>query len=219
MLKHLTKPPLIKKKNPQLFLFLHGYGGNENDFFSFTTSNELPPYFFFISLRALHNLNDNTGFCWYNINLSNIKIYNISQALKSIKEIIKFISEAILYYDLNKNKIWLCGFSQGAILSYAVAFHYPEIVKNIIILSGFPDKNLLPKTTIKKENYKTLDFFISHGKNDAIIPIELAKTGTILLDNYNINYLYKEYESEHNLNMDNYYDLTKWITKKYVNEF
>ncbi|WGH26280.1 MAG: phospholipase [Candidatus Bostrichicola ureolyticus] len=208
MLKHITKQPLIKKKNPPLFLFLHGYGGNENDFFSFT--KELQQYFFFISLRAFHNLND-IGFCWYNI-YNDIKIYKTSQAIKSIKEIIKFIHDSILFYDLNKNNIWLCGFSQGAILSYAIALHYPEIIKKIIILSGFPDTNLLPNT--KKENYKTLDFFISHGKNDSIIPIEWAKQGPIILDNYNINYYYREYESEHYLNYDNYYDLTKWVQRK-----
>lgn len=206
-IKHIIRKPLIDIENPPLFLIIHGYGSNEKDLFFI--SKDLPEDFFVISLQALYPL-EFGGFAWYDIDFSkkNLSI-NIEQAIKSREKIVSFIEEAIKYYHLNENDIWICGFSQGAILNYSISFYYPEKINKVIILSGFPHENLLPKV-IKKSN-NLLNFFISHGKYDNIIPIEIAKKGPDLLKYYKISYSYKEYDSEHKLNASNYEDLIQWI--------
>ena len=42
------------------------------------------------------------------------------------------IDEAIENYPVNKENVTLLGFSQGTILSYAVALSYPNKISNII---------------------------------------------------------------------------------------
>ncbi|XCI75454.1 MAG: alpha/beta fold hydrolase [Flavobacteriales bacterium] len=194
-----------------MFLIIHGYGADEKDLFFL--AKELPANFFVVSLQALHPLAFG-GFAWYAIDFSGEKpAADLPQAIQARKKITSFINEAVVHYKLDKDHVWLCGFSQGAILSYAIALHHPEKVSKVIALSGFPHKDLLPKED-RGNDHTQLDFFISHGKEDLIIPITWARQGPIVLDHYKIPYLYKEYEAGHGLNKFNYEALMQWIKSR-----
>lgn len=209
-IKHLKREPLKKtNQKPPLFLLIHGYGSNEKNLFPFASS--LPTYAFIISLQALHKL-DYESFAWYEISFfEGKKNFNLAQALESSERISKFVDEAIHYYNLDKENVWLCGFSQGAILSYSVALNHPKKVKNILALSGFFQKEFLINAEKENKNYEHLNFFISHGLQDQIIPIEWARSGKKNLDHYKVSYLYKEYEMGHEISEENYNDLLNWI--------
>ncbi|AWU44514.1 alpha/beta hydrolase [Blattabacterium punctulatus] len=210
-IKHIIKKPKILNKYPApLFLMIHGYGSNENDLFSF--QKDIPENFFIISIQGCYSFGLDK-YSWYDIDFSNKdRFINIDQAKKTIEKISFFIDEAIKEYKLNQSQVWLCGFSQGAILSYAIAFKKPEKVKKVIALSGYLEKKLLPKNM--NSSYIDLKFFISHGKYDTICPINLVKKGINFLKNKKILSLqYKEYESGHSLNSYNYQDIINWIKK------
>lgn len=210
-IKHIIREPLYNNNNPPIFLIIHGYGADEKDLFYLFKN--ISYNFFIISLRAIYTLNFG-GYSWYDIYSSNnFFSINFTQANESRKRIIDFIYEAINFYNLNINNIWICGFSQGGILSYAISLHHSDIIKKVIILSACPYIELFPKN--KKDTMKNLNFFISHGKNDNIIPIILARKIHSILDYYNIkNFLYKEYNSGHSLNELIFQDLIKWIEKE-----
>ncbi|AWU43957.1 phospholipase [Blattabacterium sp. (Cryptocercus kyebangensis)] len=211
-IKHIIKKPkIVNQYLPPLFLMIHGYGSNEKDLFSF--QKDIPENFFIISIQGFYSFGSDK-YSWYDIDFSNEdRFINILQAKKTIEKISCFIDEAIKEYQLNKNQVWLCGFSQGAILSYAIAFKNPEKVKKVIALSGYLEKKLLPKK-MNCASYKDLEFFISHGKYDTICPINLVKKGIHFLKNKKILSLqYKEYDSGHSLNNYNYQDLINWIKK------
>ncbi|WP_185862174.1 alpha/beta hydrolase [Blattabacterium cuenoti] len=216
-IKHIIKKPIssINENEPDLFLMIHGYGSNENDLF-FLQKN-IPNNFFIISIQGLYTIGEKK-YSWYDIDFSDEKKFiNILQAKNTIQKISFFIDEAIKNYQLKKNKVWLCGFSQGAILSYAIAFKKPKKIKKVIALSGYLENNLLPKE-INSSIYTDLEFFISHGKYDTIIPITKAKQGLKFLKKNKIFYSYKEYESGHTLNNLNLQDLVNWIKKKHTDE-
>ncbi|WP_185858564.1 alpha/beta hydrolase [Blattabacterium cuenoti] len=212
-IKHIIKKPVDGNEN-DLFLMIHGYGSNEKDLFSF--QEDLPKNFFIISLQGFYSMGKEK-YSWYDIDFSNKeKFINISQARKVVQQISFFIDEAIEEYKLEKNKVWLCGFSQGAILSYAIALKKPNKIKKVIALSGYLEKNILPEK-INSNIYSDLEFFISHGKYDTIIPIDMVKRGLKFLQKYRILSLhYKEYESGHTLNKLNYIDLMNWIKNKQI---
>lgn len=215
-IKHIIREPLYKNNLPPMFLLIHGYGANEKDLF--LLFKNISYNFFIISIRAIYSLNFG-GYSWYDI-YSNNEMFSINllQADESRKKIINFIYEAISFYNIDINNIWICGFSQGGILSYAIALHHSDIIKNVIILSGCPYKKLFPNT--KKETMKKLNFFISHGKKDNIIPIKLARKIKYFLDYYNIvNFYYKEYNSGHSLNDFIFKDLIKWINNNLKYDF
>lgn len=207
-IKYIKKEPLIKQiKDNSMFIMFHGYGSNEKDLLFIY--KDLPPNFLVLSIRGFYNVK-NGGFSWFNFNYLNDQLLiDINQINNSQIIIIKFIKKMIKLYNIKK--LWICGFSQGAILSYALSLNFPEIIKYVIILSGYPYNDILQK---KNNNIKIqkLIFFISHGKKDPIIPIEWARKYIDIINFYKIQkYFYKEYESDHSINELNYKDLINWI--------
>ena len=206
-LKYLIKPS--EKENSKLLLLIHGYGSNEEDLFSFV--NDLPQDFTIVSVRAPQTLSFG-GYAWYDINFTDAqKFNNVSQAQDSIQLIRDFIKEVTEKYNLNTKEIWLCGFSQGAILSNALTIQTPENISKVIMLSGYWASDIIGE--VENKDYKNVNYFISHGTEDTVIPIEWARTTPEKLKNLNIQNDYNEYLSGHGLNPQNFYDMLNWIKK------
>lgn len=210
-LKHITRPSKLNKNAP-LLIMCHGYGSDENDLFSF--ASELPEDLFIISLRAPYDMQP-FGNAWYAINFDaqQNKWNDVEQAKKSRDLIANFIDEACKHYPVDKKNVTLLGFSQGTILSYAVSLTYPEKVKNIIALSGYISRDMLPEN-LTKESYSHLDFFCSHGNVDQIIPPEWARKTPDFLKDLDIKHVYKEYPVGHGVAPQNFYDFRTWLNSR-----
>ena len=207
-LYHITRPSILKENAP-LLIMLHGYGSDENDLFSF--ANELPEELFIISVRAPHPLPP-YGNAWYAIHFDaeENKWNDTKQALESRDLISKFIDEACLNYPVNKKNVTLLGFSQGTILSYAVALTYTDKVKNVIALSGYISSDMLPEDLAKKD-YSHLNFYCSHGSIDQVIPVSWARKVPEILNQLNIKHVYSEFPVGHGVAPQNFYDFKKWL--------
>lgn len=208
-LKYLIKPSV--KENPKLMLLLHGYGSNEADLFSFAT--EIPDDFTIVSLRAPYSL-DFGGYAWYDINFTDAaKFNNVEQAQDSIKLIREFIQDFLEKYNFKNNQVWLCGFSQGAILSNALTIQNPQDISRVIMLSGYWAKDIIGEVT--PQDYKNVRYFISHGVEDTVIPIDWARATVPQLNKLNIEHIYKEYRSGHGIVPQNFYDMLSWIKNNF----
>ena len=211
-LEYKIRQPKIPNSNPPLLILLHGYGSNEDDLFSFST--ELPEEFLIISVRAPLTLGYDS-YAWYTIHFDNTngKFSDTDEAIDARDKIAVFIDEIIDAYQVNTKKIFLLGFSQGTILSYSIALNYPEKVQYVIALSGYINQDLLPENLVKN-NYKNLDFFISHGSVDQVIPVAWAQNTPEFLNNLNIKNSYREYGVGHGVAPQNFYDFKKWIEER-----
>lgn len=210
-LDHLIRPPAISKDiSPGIFLF-HGYGSNEDDLFSF--ASELPDNLCIISVRAPFSL-EPFGYAWYAINFeaSYGKWSDIEQATESRDKILSFMDEAIEAYQLDPENISILGFSQGAVLSYAIALSYPERIRNLIALSGYIDERLLVEGYENKE-HKGLNVYVSHGQLDQVIPPEWALNAKPIMDNLNIEFTFEEYLVGHGVSPQNFYSFRDWLKK------
>jgi phospholipase/carboxylesterase len=208
-LEYLIREPKIKQDKNPLLLLLHGYGSNEADLFSF--ASELPDEYYIISARAPYDLQYGS-YAWYAINFDadQNKFSDHEQAKISRDVIAQFIDELIETYPIDTNNITLLGFSQGSILSYAVALSHPEKIKRVIALSGYVSEPIL------EENYRNNDFsnlsiFASHGTVDQVIPVEWARKTKPFLDNLGIRSIYKEYPVGHGVAPQNFYDFKNWL--------
>lgn len=208
-LEHVIRESSIRSDKAPLLIMLHGYGSDENDLFSF--SSELPEDLFIISLKAPYSL-EPFGHAWYAINFDSDqnKWSNTEQAIKSRDLVTKFIDEAIEHYPVKKDNITLLGFSQGTVLSYAVALMYPEKVQNIIALSGYIDQDLLPEQA-DVNRYKHLDFYCSHGSEDQVIPVNWARKAQPFLNSLNIKNRYSEFPVGHGVAPQNFYEFKEWL--------
>ena len=150
-LHHLVREPKIKLDKNSLLLLLHGYGSNEEDLFSF--AKELPEEYYVISARAPYDMMYGS-YAWYAINFDadENKFSDIGQAQQSRDIIANFIDELVATYSIDANNVSLIGFSQGAILGYAVALSYPEKVQRLVAMSGYLN------TEIAINDFATNDF-------------------------------------------------------------
>ncbi|MRH99710.1 phospholipase [Kriegella sp. EG-1] len=211
-LEHLIRPSKEIKSSTPLLIMLHGYGSNEEDLYSFAT--ELPEDIFIISARAPYPL-EPYGYAWYAIHFDNLngKWSDDEQAIESREKIRNFISEACSAYGLNSKNVTLLGFSQGTILSYAVALSYPEIVKNVIGLSGYINVDIL-RDEYKEKDHSQLKIYASHGQVDQVIPPEWAQRIPDFLNKLGIAHIYEEFPVGHGVAPQNFYSFKKWLLAK-----
>ncbi|WP_291964926.1 alpha/beta hydrolase [Maribacter sp.] len=211
-LEHIIKPSSLTDKKPPVLFMLHGYGSNEEDLFSFAP--ELPEELCIIAVRAPYILQP-YGYAWYAINFDDEKgkWSDDDQAIESRDKIKNFIDEACSTYGLDEDNINLLGFSQGTILSYAVALSYPKKVKNIIALSGYINESILTDN-YRNNNFDGLNFYSSHGDMDQVIPVDWARKAPELLQSLGIEHVYEEFPAGHGVAPQNFYSLKKWISDK-----
>lgn len=211
-LEYIVRKPKQGVENPPLLILLHGYGSNEEDLFSF--AEELPDELLIVSARAPLTLMPNS-YAWYSIHFDNTdgKFSDIPQAIKARDTIALFVDEIKNEFNTKPDKTFLVGFSQGTILSYAVALNYPEKVQHIVALSGYINDELLPENLTTKQ-YKNLDFFISHGSVDQVLPIDWARKAKPFLDQLKINNVYYEYPVGHGVAPQNFYAFANWIKER-----
>lgn len=203
-------------KNPSgrspAIIMLHGFGSDENDLFSFAP--ELPETYTIISLKAPIKMQP-YGNAWYNIYFDNSqgKFSDDEQAIASRELVSRCIDEIVDQYNVDKNNITLLGFSQGTILSFAVALSYPEKVKNVIGLSGYINPDIL-KEGYAQNDFSKLKIYTSHGSVDQVIPVDWARKTEPFLKNLNVDCSYSEFPVGHGVSPQNFQELKDWLGKQ-----
>ena len=208
-LHYLIREPKVKREKNPLLLLLHGYGSNEEDLFSFAT--ELPDEYYVVSARAPHDLMYGS-YAWYAINFDadENKFSDIDQAIESRELIAGFIGELIDLFPIDPSQVTLIGFSQGSILSYAVALSYPEKIKQVVALSGYIHGGMAVEDFMEND-FSNLRIFASHGSVDQVIPVDWARKTKPFLDSLGIENSYKEYPVGHGVAPQNFYDFRNWL--------
>jgi phospholipase/carboxylesterase len=208
-LEYLVREPKIKLDKNPLLLLIHGYGSNEQDLFSFAA--ELPEEYYIVSVRAPYNLQYGS-YAWYAINFDadQNKFSDNDQARISRDLIAKFIDELIDKYPIDATNVTLIGFSQGTILSYAVALSHPEKVQRVVAMSGYINPEILEDNYLKN-SFSNLKVFASHGTADQVIPVEWGRKAKPFLENMGIETTYKEYPVGHGVSPQNFYDFKNWL--------
>jgi phospholipase/carboxylesterase len=211
-LYHLVRKPKVAVEKAPLLIMMHGYGSNEEDLFSF--AEELPDELFIISLRGPYPMPP-YGHAWYAIHWDNNdgKFSDDVQAVASREKIAEFIDEAVEQYPVDPENVTLVGFSQGCILSLAVALSYPEKVKNVIGLSGYINSDIL-KEGFRNNDFSKLSVYSSHGSQDQVIPVSWARNTKPFLDSLKIENTYSEFPVGHGVAPQNFWELKKWLEER-----
>lgn len=211
-LVHEVMEPRENSEKPPLLLMLHGYGSNELDLYSMAST--LNRKFMIVSARAPLALPWG-GFAWYEINFNETgaKMSNLEQARSSLEKLRNFIKEVQQVYHCDPEQIWLMGFSQGCILSYALALNDPSSFRGILALSGYILKDMVPEKYDPSQLNK-LDFFVTHGTQDTVLPVEWARESAKVLEQLRISHQYREYPMGHGINPECFEDIRKWLISR-----
>ncbi len=210
-LHYIVRAPKTAAGKPPLVILLHGIGSNENDLFSF--ADQLPGNFLVISARGPYTLSAGS-YAWYQADFSKGNpVINKEQAEKSRSVIISFIGSLKEQYNFDESQVYLCGFSQGAIMAYSVGLTRPDKVRGIAVLSGRMLDELKPKIS-SNDQLQHLKVLIAHGTSDKVLDIHYAHDGYMLLKQKGITATYKEYNEGHSISNEELADLVKWLSSK-----
>ena len=206
VLDFIVRQPKTKtEENPPLLLLLHGYGSNENDLFTF--AELLHPSLLAVSLRAPHDL-PMMGHAWYSINFDaeQGKWSNDKEAIRSRELILQFMDEFLEIHPYNKSQVHLLGFSQGAILSYALGLTYPKRFASVIVLSGYLNENItqLPQP----EDAPAL--YAAHGSLDEVVPYNWGQRSAEMLKQKGFVIQFDSFPVGHTVGQEGFHKLLEW---------
>lgn len=198
-------------RDKPLVIFLHGYGGNETNLISFTSL--LPANYNYLSVRAPLKAYQE-GYQWFNQRPDSAYYDGKTEDLKSSAQVLEqFIEQATRKYQTKPSKVFLVGFSQGAMMSYEVALRHPQLVGGFAALSG----HMLPvlKAELKPDPARQkLAVFIGHGVVDTLIPVQGASDAEAYLKTQGIKVQYHAYAGlPHGANEAEVKDLGAWLEK------
>ncbi|MCL4505919.1 MAG: alpha/beta fold hydrolase [Chloroflexi bacterium] len=210
-LYHVRRPPEIAPavgaKAP-LLLMLHGVRSNEDDLFS------LIPYiderFCVISIRAPLTLGPGQ-YGWYQVAFQPDRIERNAHELELARQrLVAFIKEAVSTYDLDPHRVYLMGFSQGAIMSLAVMLTAPQMLAGVAAMSGSLPDEVLP-IAAAQEQLKDFPVIVVHGFHDDIIPIAEARRLRDYLTDLPVELDYREYPMRHQISDQSLDDVCGWL--------
>ena len=195
-----------------LLIMLHGYGSNEQDLFSFAP--ELSENLRIVSFRAPYSLGMG-AYAWYAINFDadQNKFSDLDQARESLNILKEEIDALQKEYGNTAENTFVLGFSQGCILSLAFVLNYPSKTQNIIGLSGYLMRELVPNN-LKTEDFKEVKIYNSHGTMDQVIPVSWAQKTKAFMEDLSIDYCFEQYPAGHGVNPQNFFSLRNWIDEK-----
>jgi phospholipase/carboxylesterase len=197
-----TAPPSAP---PPTLLLLHGVGSNEQDLFGLAP--ELDPRLRIVSARAPIELGPG-AFGWYEVQFTPTGIvWDPEQAQRSLTRLTAFVEE------LAAKRLFLLGFSQGAIMTLALALTRPEAVAGAVALSGrFLVDEL--RDLAPPERLRGLPVLVQHGVYDEVLPIEHGRATRAALANLPVDLTYQEYPIGHHVSVESLAAVRDWLGER-----
>ncbi|MGB0388969.1 MAG: alpha/beta hydrolase [Ardenticatenaceae bacterium] len=212
-LSHISHPSQDKSegKSPGLLL-LHGFGANEQDLMGLAPY--LDPRLHIISARAPIRMGFGS-FAWYMIHMLPDGSFHFEpeEALESLRLIDVFVDEIIEAYDLDPERFFLAGFSQGAIQSCALLLLNPEKVAGVVAMSGrWPDP--VEAIRVPDERLSAKPVLAVHGRHDPVIPIGFARELKKKFEALPVHFTYQEFNMAHNISAESLQLVREWLTEQ-----
>ncbi|WP_095153037.1 alpha/beta hydrolase [Pseudomonas sp. Irchel s3b5] len=208
-LKYLEQANAESTHQP-LVIFLHGYGSNEHDLFGI--KDDLPAQYNYLSVRAPMVM-EAGSYQWFRKKGEGAYNGETDDLKASGQVLLDFITQAAKKYHTEPEKVFLVGFSQGAIMSYEVALRHPQAVGGIAALSG----RILPvlKSGLEPdEKRQSLAIFIGHGEQDKRLPLSDGSEANSLLQSVSLEPEFHAYPGlGHSISATEVEDLSAWLQR------
>ncbi len=200
--KHIAKANNSDEKEAGIFL-LHGLGSNEEDLLQLIEPFKGNCHIF--SLRG--PITHRPGFAFYTFEEEGKPTREVFDRMISFT--LDFVREAIDEYHLDKKKVYIIGFNQGAVVAQTLALFLGNEIAGTVALSGFiPD---FVKSEYRKDSIENATIFISHGEYDYDYPISWGEDSKQFFEENGANVIYKTYPVGHGVSPENLTDLLSFI--------
>lgn len=184
-------------KPDRLLVLLHGWTGDENSMWTLT--RHLAPIFSILAPRAPYSTQEG-GYSWREIKPGTWGMSTLYELRPVIDALLSFVDLWSASVKISAPQFDVMGFSQGAATAYSVALLYPSRVHSLAALSGF-----LPEGAEKIALGNLLSekpVFISHGRQDDMVPVEHARRSAAWLKESGASVSYCESDGGHKVSKE-----------------
>lgn len=215
-LRHIARPPEQKDEGkPPVLMMLHGVGSNERDLFRLASS--LDPRLYVLSLQGPEPMGpDQHG--WYDLNFApDGPKPDPGQIEETRQTLVSFIERAATHYPVDPGRVYLFGFSQGAIMSLTLLLTHPEPVSGVVAVAGrmlpelFMDGTPLSGKLADVGDLKGKSLFLAHGLQDEVMPVQYGRQAEQIISRSPIELTYREYEMSHAVSPRCLQEIDLWL--------
>lgn len=184
-----------EKSDPnRILLLLHGYLGNESLMWPLT--KPLPDTYTLLAPRAPIQMGPDQ-YCWHKITPQWPELTRYQNMTDGLLARVKDWSEK---NKLKISRVDVMGFSQGAVMAYALSLLHPQTTGKAAALAGF-----IPQIWMRTSDSLDLsdrEFFIAHGTRDEMIPIQKAHRTAAWLRDKGAQVVFCESDTGHKLSVE-----------------
>ena len=212
-LTSLYQPPrLTGEGRPPLLLLLHGVGSNEHDLFGLAP--HLDPRLAIVSARAPYTRAPGS-YAWFDVQVLPGGGFRIQEEMwrHSLTLLVEYITTIAEEHGAEPRRVYLGGFSQGAIMSLCVMLTRPELVAGVVAMSG----RLLPEVIPMARPASDLAGFpvlVTHGTADQVIAVRYGREIRDHLQGLPVDLTYQEFPMGHEVSGESLGLVSGWLSAR-----
>ena len=210
-LKYKTRKSDGSEPQPPVLFLMHGYGGNKKQFDK--AMKIIDDRFLIVSLNAPSGKFLRLTNWWYEFSISNGDTSsNQEQIDHSVDRILFTMNDIKEKYNYDLGRVYIGGYSQGAIMAYKLALLYPETFAGVVIHSARLPVKYSPRSP--STLYENMDMLIIHGKNDGVLTTKWANKGVNLFVRLGSDVDYFEGDFGHERTEESILQMSRWLKEK-----
>ena len=181
----------VPQDKQYLMIVLHGRGDSLDSFLSIKEELKIPEMnYLLVNAPRVYD----EGFSWYAFE-PNQK----AGVLRSRERLLKLVSE-LREFGWAPNRIFLYGFSQGALLSCDLTMFGPHIFAGTIAISGYIYFFEAWKKNLKPSAFQT-PWLVTHGIYDDLLPVSETRDQVQKLLGVGLPITWREFLKEHEIEL------------------
>jgi phospholipase/carboxylesterase len=181
----------------RLLILLHGWTGDENSMWVFT--RHLSPSYSILAPRAPYPAPVG-GYSWRMVEPGTWGLPSFNDLRPAVESLLAFVTGWSTSVGMDIRQFDVMGFSQGAAMAYTLALLYPDRVHALAAISGFLPEGVENILVDRPMSGKSV--FVSHGRQDDMIPVERAQRSVAMLKESGARVTYCESDSGHRVSKD-----------------
>lgn len=184
-------------KPGRLLILLHGWMGDEKSMW--VLARNLTPQYTILAPRGPFPVPE-SGYSWREISPGTWGKAALEDLHPAVQALLAFVDDWSASVGMQASQFDLMGFSQGAAMTYAIALFHPERVRRLAALSGFIPEH--GEALLAAQRFSGKPVFISHGREDDLIPVEQARRAIALFKGSGAQVTYCESDAGHKVSKE-----------------
>lgn len=193
---------------PPLLILMHGVGSDERSMARLAPAFD--PRLVVLSVRSPLTLGPG-AFGWFHVTFTpQGPVIVPEEAEAGWRLVARFIDEAVGRYGADPERVFVGGFSQGAIMALATLLTVPHKVAGAVAMSGRLLPEVLPHAAAEHA-LRGKRVLIVHGAADEKLGVHFARRAKEQLGRFPLDLTYRELPMGHAITEESLHVVTSWL--------